>query len=153
MTGTRHFSLDELIVHRPPMRMIDEIISISDTEAVAAVAVGSRNIFVDSSHGLPAYCGIEMMAQTIAAIDGLRNLNKHLQPRIGFLLGSRKYTPKVAYFAVDTQLLIHVKMVFSDGQMFSFEGAIEVLGDEIAHATLNVFSPHNPEAFLNRSVA
>ena len=63
-------AIDEFIVHRPPMRLLDRIISISENDALAETVVRSDNPFFEPGRGLPAYVGLEMMAQAIAAIDG-----------------------------------------------------------------------------------
>jgi predicted hotdog family 3-hydroxylacyl-ACP dehydratase len=142
--------IDQLIVHRPPMRLLDGIVQISELKAVAAVLIKRDNPFFEEPHGLPAYCGLEMMAQTIAAIDGYRQLSRGLAPKIGFLLGSRKYESQVDYFREGAGLRIAVTMVFTDGQMFSFDGRVLEHDAEIGRANLNVYAPDSPDAFLDK---
>lgn len=146
-------SLHALIVHRSPMCLLDDIIEVTDTDALAVVVVRRDNPFFEECAGLPAYCGLEMMAQAIAAIDGFQNLRKNLPPKIGFLLGSRKYTAGLTHFPEGTQLSVRVKMIFCDDRMFSFEGRIEMRGDTVARANLNVYAPNNPRAFLDQPAA
>ena len=61
-----HIPLDDLIAHRPPMRFLDRIITVDDTVAVAETTVRSDNPMFVAGRGLPAYSGLEMMAQAIA---------------------------------------------------------------------------------------
>ena len=147
---TAEISLDELVAHRPPMRFIHRVLSISDGEAVVEATVGPDNPLFIPGRGLPAYAGVEMMAQAIAAIDGMKRKLEGLPPKIGFLLGCRRYSVDRVAFEENLRLKITATMVFSDGEMFAFECRIEGAGGEaIAHANMNVYAPHDPEAYLN----
>ncbi|MGA7710626.1 MAG: hypothetical protein WCA81_01895 [Rhizomicrobium sp.] len=141
--------LDELIAHRPPMLLLDRVISVSDSEAVAELTVRRENPLFVVGRGVPAYVGLELMAQTIALIDGARCKRTGLPPRIGFLLGCRRYSANCAEFALGARLVCIVQMVFSGGDMYSFEGRIEDgEGHALATAILTVYAPRNPQAFL-----
>lgn len=142
--------LDELIAHRPPMRFIDRVVAVSDTESIAEAHVGSGNPLFITGCGVPAYAGIEMMAQTIAAIDGMKRKRDGLPPRIGFLLGSRRYWVGCEDFAEGACLRVTANMVFSDGAMHVFECRIDdENGKMLANAALNVFVPNNPRNYLD----
>ena len=45
--------IDEFIVHRPPMRLLDRIISVTDTDASAELVVRPDNPFFESGRGIP----------------------------------------------------------------------------------------------------
>jgi predicted hotdog family 3-hydroxylacyl-ACP dehydratase len=146
--------LDELIAHRRPLQLLDRVISLSETEAVAELAVRSDNLFFLPGLGLPAYVGLEVMAQSIAAIDGMKQRNARNPPKIGFLLGCRRYSVGPKYFAEGTRLTARAKMVFTDGAMFSFECRIDDEdGAELAKANMNVYAPADPKAFLAQAHA
>lgn len=141
--------LDQLIMHRPPMRLLDRALAISETEAVAELTVREDIPFVAPGRGLPAYAGLELMAQTIGLIDGFRCYSEGLPPKIGFLLGCRRYTTVCEEFAAGSRLIVTVEMVFNGGEMYSFECRIaDPEGQELAAAMLNVFAPRDPLAFL-----
>ena len=147
-------SLDELIAHRSPMRFLDRMIAVSDTEAVAETVVRPDNPLFISGRGLPAYAGIEMMAQAIAAIDGMKRKMDGLPPKIGFLLGCRRYKVRCANFEEDMRLNITAKMVFSDSAMFVFECRIDGDGGtQLAEANMSVYAPADPLAFLKDGAA
>jgi len=143
--------LEELISHRPPMRFLDRIVSVSDKQAVAETLVTADNPLFVRGRGLPAYAGLEMMAQAIAAIDGMKRKLDGLPPKIGFLLGCRRYTVRCPTFDENMRLKIFADMVFDDGAMFAFECRID---DEssaaLAHANMSVFAPADPGAFLDK---
>jgi predicted hotdog family 3-hydroxylacyl-ACP dehydratase len=147
-------SLDELVSHRPPMRFLDRMISVSDSEAVAETLVRADNPLFVAGAGLPGYAGLEMMAQAIAAIDGMKRKAGGLPPKIGFLLGCRRYSVLCADFAEGMRLRIVAKMVFTNGEMFNFECRIEdETGKELALASMNVYAPADPAAFLKAGAA
>ncbi len=147
-------SLDELVPHRAPMRFLDSMIAVSDTEAVAETMVRADNPLFVAGVGLPGYAGLEMMAQAIAAIDGMKRKVSGLPPKIGFLLGCRRYNVSCSDFAEGARLRIEAKMVFTNGEMFNFECRIEdETGSELAQASMNVYAPADPMAFLKGGAA
>jgi predicted hotdog family 3-hydroxylacyl-ACP dehydratase len=146
-------SLDELVAHRGSMRLVDRLIEISETHAIAEAEIRPDNLFFSAERNVPAYVGLEMMAQTIAAIDGKTQRNAGKPPKIGFLLGCRRYNAASALFAEGDLLTIFAKMVFTDGAMFSFDCRIACAGAEIANASLNVYAPANPKTLLDRHLA
>jgi predicted hotdog family 3-hydroxylacyl-ACP dehydratase len=90
-----------------------------------------------------------MMAQTIAAVDGLIRRNSGKPPKIGFLLGCRRYRADRSYFRLGESLRISADLVFTDGAMFSFECQISLAaGGEIARARLNVYAPDDPQRLM-----
>ena len=98
---------------------------------------------------MPGYAGIEMMAQAIAAIDGMKRKVDGLPPKIGFLLGCRRYSVSCSDFPEGMRLRILAKMVFTNGEMFNFECRIEdEAGGDIAQASMNVYAPADPMTFL-----
>jgi predicted hotdog family 3-hydroxylacyl-ACP dehydratase len=140
--------IDEFVAHRPPMRLLDRIIAISENEAVAETVVRADNPFFEPGRGIPAYVGLEMMAQAIAAIDGAKRRNKGLPAKIGFLLGCRRYVVRRANFEESMRLTIAAKMVFGDGTMFAFDCRIDDDKGEVATAGMKVYAPGDPQAFL-----
>ena len=117
--------LDELVAHRPPMRFLDRIVAVTDKEVSAETIVRASNPLFVSGRGLPAYAGLEMMAQAIAAVDGMKRKVEGLPPKIGFLLGCRRYSAGCENFEENARLNIMAKMVFGDGAMFAFECRID----------------------------
>jgi predicted hotdog family 3-hydroxylacyl-ACP dehydratase len=146
-------SLDELIAHRDPMRLVDRLVEISETHAIAEADIRQGSLFFSADRNVPAYVGLEMMAQTIAAIDGKTQRNAGRPPKIGFLLGCRRYNAASSVFAEGDLLTIFANMVFTDGAMFSFDCRIARGGAEIANASLNVYAPANPQTLLDRHTA
>ena len=76
----------ELLPHRPPMLLIDEIIDWGAQHASAALTIRPDTLFLEGDR-VPAHIGIEYMAQTCGAWAGAVARESGLAPRRGYLLG------------------------------------------------------------------
>ena len=92
---------------------------------------------------MPAYVGLEYMAQTIAAYDGVERRRTGAPPEIGFLLGTRRYNAARPWFEAGETLRIRVDMTFNDSGMAAFDGVIIVANEERARASINVYRPES----------
>jgi len=92
------------------------------------------------------------MAQSIGAFGGCRARHGGKPVKIGFLVGSRRYTCTQSYFPVEAQLQVYVKeIIHADNGLCVFECTLQGIGahaDIIASANINVFQPEDPEKFL-----
>ncbi len=142
-------SIERLIRHRGPMCLIDRIVAAEENAVTTEARIDPSCIVATADRRIPSYVGLEMMAQTISAYDGLRRFQRDLPPAVGFLLGCRSYVARQPYLAAGTILTITGRMVFNDRDMASFDCIIR---DEnpanFAEASLNVYNPADPEAFL-----
>jgi predicted hotdog family 3-hydroxylacyl-ACP dehydratase len=148
MTTSSVLPLDELVAHRGPMRLIDRVIEVSHTHAVAEADVRTDNLFFIAGRGVPAYVAIELLAQTIAAVDGFIRHDAGQPPKIGFLLGCRRYVARCPYISSGETLKARAEMIFADGAMFSFDCRIDDSVGEFAKARLNVYAPDQPAELL-----
>lgn len=133
--------IEDLILHRDTMLLIDGLLDQTETHATAELRIDEGSTFFRKGKGVPAYVGLEYMAQTVAAFDGAKQLKSAAEPSIGFLLGTRRYRSDLDYFRPGDHLLVDVEMIFSDGAMASFECSIRVNGTTAVTATLNVYRP------------
>ncbi|ACT58992.1 ApeP family dehydratase [Hirschia baltica] len=141
-----------LAPHDPPMLLVDEIVSWEEGEIVSKHVIDKNNLFYVAGHGVPAYVGFEIMAQSIAVQDGYSRHQNGDGPKIGFLLGCRKYTVERDWFLEGEELTVKAKALLSEGEMLSFDCLIQdIHGQKLAHGIINVFSPANPEAFIQQS--
>jgi predicted hotdog family 3-hydroxylacyl-ACP dehydratase/3-hydroxymyristoyl/3-hydroxydecanoyl-(acyl carrier protein) dehydratase len=79
-----------LIPHAGPMVFVEELLAADDTRAICRVRLADLPLFRSADGGLPAWAGLEPMAQAIAALGGLRARERGEKPRVGFLLGCRR---------------------------------------------------------------
>ncbi|MBR1586958.1 MAG: 3-hydroxylacyl-ACP dehydratase [Kiritimatiellae bacterium] len=147
-----HVPLDELLPHRPPMVLIDEVESF-DAEArrlAARVTIGENQMFFDGQ-GVPSWVAIEYMAQTAAALAGCydRHVEPGRPPRPGLLLGTRRLDLALERFEAGKTYRIVAENAFSDSDAASFACRIEdEAGETVAAAHLNAYRPPDMEQFL-----
>src|SRR4051812_17498745 len=90
MHSTAHTPVEALIPHRAGMRLIDRVLSVDGDHVVAEVDVPFDGLFVRDGQ-VPAWIGIEYMAQAVSAWAGARARGHGGAPRPGLLLGTRRY--------------------------------------------------------------
>jgi predicted hotdog family 3-hydroxylacyl-ACP dehydratase len=144
----------DLLPHRGTMLLLDRLVEFGDDTTIAEYVPQSEAWYADAAGRMPAWIGIELMAQTIAAHIGLLKLNTGLLLKHGVLLGTRRYTSKVSSFLSNETLRIHVTMIYSDvSGLAAYECCIKSGTDELASATLKVFEPADFQAFLQGSLS
>jgi predicted hotdog family 3-hydroxylacyl-ACP dehydratase len=142
-----------LVPHSGTMSLLDTLLA-ADAETLSArVVIGPQTLFcVDGEVG--AWVGVEYMAQAVAAHAGYRARLRGNPVRVGFLLGTRRYTCAVPAFAAGSTLDIHVRCALQgETGLGAFDCRIvdAAHGTELANATITVFQPENVEEFLQRS--
>ncbi len=133
----------ELVPHRPPMLLLDQVRGHDATTLVASVTIGAASAFLQAE-GVPAHVGLEYMAQGCAAFAGITARAAGGTPRLGFLLGARRFEMHRPWFLPGEELLVTVTLTYRDEAMGSFTGRIEIAGNLAAEADLTVYEP--PEA-------
>lgn len=128
----------ELIPHTGPMILLDRVTAF-DEDSLSAELVVRAGLFGDDK-AVPAWAGIEYMAQTIAAYAGMKARLAGEPIRLGYLLGTRRYSGNVAEFKVGTLLTVRVDKIMQDEKLGAFECRIAGEGIEIS-ANLNVYQP------------
>lgn len=138
------YRLEDILPHRPPMRLIDEVVSFDEATRELVAASTIRKEWCEN------WAAIELMAQTAAALAGISDRLKGHDgpPRPGFLLGTRRLTFAIPAFEVGKRYLVTAKNVFGDDEAASFECSVRDGETVVARATLNAFRPKDVAAFL-----
>jgi predicted hotdog family 3-hydroxylacyl-ACP dehydratase len=133
--------MDAWVPHRGAMSLLDRIERVDEHDVVAWVTVPADGLFV-ADGGVPAWVGIEYMAQAVAAWSGARARTGGGSPKIGFLLGSRRFEAHEPLFASGASLRIsaHCELTGENG-LGMFDCRIEQDGRELARARLSVYEP------------
>lgn len=139
------YSVADLIPHRLPMALIDEIVDLDIDARKLTAAFTVRDEWTGN------WVAIEYMAQTAAALAGafdrLENADKPARP--GFLLGTRRLTLNLPAFERGARYLATASCEFADAEAASFACAIiSPTGEEVASANLNAYRPADVSAFL-----
>ena len=99
--------LAELLPHAGDMILIDQVLSFDEEQIHTRVTVKPGGLFNRPDGSLPAWVGIELMAQSVAAYAGCRARQKGETVELGFLLGTRKFECNVEVFPLGAELSIH----------------------------------------------
>ena len=133
--------MDAWVPHRGAMSLLDTVAHCDDLGIEARVRVPPDSLFTGAD-GVPAWVGIEYMAQAVAAWSGARARAAGGSPRIGFLLGTRRYEARVPEFAAGARLLVqaHCELIGENG-LGMFDCRITHDGRELAVGRLSVYEP------------
>jgi predicted hotdog family 3-hydroxylacyl-ACP dehydratase len=142
-------AIEELIPHRGTMLLLDRVLAFDDELATAEYVPRCDAWYADSFGNMPAWVGIELMAQTIAAHIGLIKRREGNPKKMGALVGARRYTSTRSTFPSGRALRINAKMTFRDGSgLAAYKCEIFMDEAEMATSVLKVFEPDNFETFL-----
>lgn len=137
----------ELVPHSGRMMLLERLLAVEPDGLTAEVVIRDDSMFV-SATGVGAWVGIEYMAQAVAALAGFEARQRGEPVKLGFLLGTRRYTCNQPEFALGSSLRVKVKRELQgENGLASFACRIDGEGVE-AEATLTVFQPDNAEEFL-----
>ena len=138
----------ELVPHSGRMRLLDAAIEGDDESLLARVEIRADSLFFDGA-GVGAWVGIEYMAQAVAAWAGWRMRLAGGEPKVGFLLGSRRYESERSAFQLGECLLVEARRQFqADNGLGYFDCLITIDGAQVASAALTVFEPEDAIRFL-----
>jgi predicted hotdog family 3-hydroxylacyl-ACP dehydratase len=139
MTGCVDFEVAELIPHSGKMVLLDRIIAFDDNVLTAELRVRADGLLGDDKT-VPAWVGIEYMAQAVAAYAGMMAKQSGEPIKLGFLLGTRRYNSNIAEFRVGSTITVRVEKILQNNNLGAFECRIQG-GDVAVSANLNVYQP------------
>ncbi|EKT4521576.1 hotdog family protein [Pseudomonas putida] len=143
--------LAELLPHAGDMILIERIDSCDDEQIHTCTTVRPDGQFNRADGSLPAWLGLELMAQSVAAYAGCQARRQGRPVEMGFLLGTRKFECNVEAFPAGALLHIHaLRSLEDENGMGVFE--CHLRGDGIsASARLNVYRPPQAASYLGEA--
>ena len=136
----------EFVLHRKPMLLLDRLIDIEPGYVLCDWKVLESNEFFAPGYGVPAYIGVEYMAQSIAVYAGARARVHGLFPPLGFLLGTRHYQTTIQYFKLDVTYRVVCRELIRDPDgMGSYECRIMHHDMNVAEGRLTVLEKQQGE--------
>ena len=143
--------LAELLPHAGDMILIDQVLAFDEEQIETRLTVQGGGLFNREDGSLPAWVGVELMAQSVAAFAGCHARVQGNEVVLGFLLGTRKFECNVEHFPLGAELRIHAQRSLEDDNgMGVFECHLTGPGIQ-ASARLNVFRPPEPEQYLTQT--
>jgi predicted hotdog family 3-hydroxylacyl-ACP dehydratase len=120
-----------------------------DADSITAQLQVKPGGLLNSPDGsLPAWVGIEIMAQTVAAFAGCQARQAGQPVELGFLLGTRRFQCNVEHFPAGSRLRIHaLRSLQDDNGMGVFECHLDGPGIH-AEARLNVYRAPEVASYL-----
>lgn len=148
------WSLDDLLPHRVPMVLIDDVESFDPVarSLTARVSITPDHVLYSTAlRGVPNWAAIEFMAQAAAALAGC--IDKERDPsqpaRPGLLLGTRRLDLRTDCFAAGRTYMVKVVSTFVDDETAAFACTIEDdSGSVVAEAALNAYRPPDFGKFI-----
>lgn len=112
--------LEDVLPHKPPMVLLDEVIAHTAEKTTCIVRIQRDGPFTAPDGTVPNWVAVEYMAQCAAAHAGLRGREAGAPVRIGFLLGSRRIVFHAARFELGQELEVSAHEAWTDGELASF---------------------------------
>lgn len=134
--------------HESPMVFLEKVCAVDDDRAICEVKVSTEGIlspFLNEHKALPAWFAIEMMAQTIGVWRGWHGMKNNETPRLGMLLGARGLKSTLPEYPHNSLLRVSVTQQLQDDKLASFDCYLEINGERITQARLNVYQPDDQE--------
>ena len=148
------YNPSDLLPQKPPMEFISAIESfdMQTQELTARVDVSENDLlFQKDINGVQSTASLEYMAQSIACFIGCQDI--HLKgatkANAGFIMGSRDLHMMAPVYNVGESYYIHVKSLFCDDNIASFECEITASnGTVMATGNVNAFRPDDLQNFM-----
>ena len=147
------YAIEEVVPHRQDMCLLQRILRWDQDSIEAELVVPGTGLFIENGE-MPAWIGIEYMAQAIAAWSGCPARAAGAAPQLGFLLGSRRYSSLRSGFPSGTRLRVQARReLLGDNGLGMFACRILAGEEEWAVANVSVYEPLDAKAYLESGQA
>lgn len=142
--------VNDYLPHQPPMRLIEFIASSSDLRVTTLTRITTESTFYSAdAGGVPAWVGLEYLAQTAAVWVGLDDVRHGRRVDPAFLISARQYTANEPVFAAGQDLLAEVKVEMIEQDIVAFSGQITGANDRVmANAFFTAYRPEDVWSYL-----
>ncbi|HTP39200.1 MAG TPA: hypothetical protein VMI92_06455 [Steroidobacteraceae bacterium] len=146
MNTVESFTVAQLLPHEGRMLLLEEVLARTDDFIRTALTIRADSVLCDGVAGVPAWVGMEYMAQTACAYCGVEEARAGRPASVSLLLGSRSYTARVPVFPIGTRLIINADLlVRGDDNLVVFRCSIRDAADdaELACGDIKAIRPTN----------
>ena len=142
------YTLAQVLPHGPSMILLDRLVGYDAESLTCEVTVQPGSHFCDG-RAVPAWVGIEYMAQTLGAFTGVARLQKGKAVQLELLLGTRAYDASVDRFPVGSRLTVRSRLLFWDPDgVCAFACDIRDGERVLAKSEVKGYEPEDIEPFL-----
>lgn len=131
---------EQLIPHRPPMRLVDALLEFREKSGVVAATVTAEGPLTTCDGRLEAVGLIEILAQAYAAVQGYDDLRQGRPVQMGFLVGIRSIRIE-GEARVGDRLLVQLRPLAEMEGFALAEGEIRRGDSLLASGTLKLWIP------------
>jgi predicted hotdog family 3-hydroxylacyl-ACP dehydratase len=144
-----HYAPEQVLQHRHRM-LLAEAVDYGDDFGQISLTVRPDSPFCEAE-GVPAWIGIEYMAQAMAVYSGVERHQHGATPQVGLLIGTRRYDSRVPIFPLGATLTTTARLVFHEERMFVFDCEIRDGAQLLAHGDIKAFRPDDIHEFLRNA--
>jgi predicted hotdog family 3-hydroxylacyl-ACP dehydratase len=131
------------IPHRNIMALVQSIVNREKENFTIGISINKDSI-LSTEYGVPTYCGVEYMAQSIAVFDTMF-YSEYNRVKIGFMVSIRNFKSSQEYFALGSQLLIKIEPILITENSGTFNCKIINDNQEISSAIITAYIPTKEE--------
>jgi len=146
---TNYLKPECYLPHEAPMVMLETVHRVTPDQVICSVEVSKKGVlapFLDQQGNLPAWFGLEIMAQTVGVSGGWQATAQKTtatKPARGMLLGTQAYKVNSASFKPGTLIICEAQLLQSNGQLSSYACRLKEGEQELASARVNVWQAEN----------
>jgi predicted hotdog family 3-hydroxylacyl-ACP dehydratase len=132
----------ELIPHARGMLLLERVLEHGPEHAVCTATPAASALFRDAAGRVPAWVGLEYLAQCVAVYGALAARAEGRPPRMGPFIGGRRLRLRVAHFHPEQVLRVSVRHLRGERGLIAFQGRIQE-GEEdepLVEGRLHVYS-------------
>lgn len=138
----------ELLLQRHEMLLIERVLAFDATSVEASVRLPPAHPLAEP-RGIPSWVGIELMAQAVSAFSALELRARGQPPRIGLLLGTRRYDARLPFFPANIPLHVRASLALRDDSGLGvFDCTIHAAGRLLAEARVKGQMPADIDGYL-----
>ena len=138
------YRIAEVLPHARGMLLLDELLESGEEHVTCGVRIRAHTRFCDARNGVPAWVGLEYMAQTMCAFSGVEEVRAGLKPSIGLLLGSRRYHSEVEWFGLGSDLVVRADLLLRDeNDLVAFQCTIHEGPRLLARGDVKAYRPRD----------
>jgi len=134
----------ELVPHRGRMVLIERVLAHERKATACSLAIDAQELFRQDDGSVAIWVGVEYMAQCVAAHAGLIARAAGLEPRVGYLVSSRRLRFHASRFDPGQRLHISAAQLWGgDEGLVAFQCRIEDArsGALLVEGRLNCYLP------------
>lgn len=148
------YRLTEILPHGPAMLLLDRLVGYEAESVTCELTIRADSPFGEDARGVPAWVGIEYMAQALGAFTGIARLQAGKKVQIEMLLGTRAYDAFIPYFPVGSRVEVVARLLFWDPDgVCAFACELRDGEQLLAKAEVKGYEPDDIAPFLQQIAA